>query len=78
MIKISNKKTYGKSCGISYGGSYGISYGIKKTPFQKVFYVYKIYFLFLDFYILNIEITLFFIPYVSPYVSPCVSPYEIP
>lgn len=44
MIKISIKKSYGKSYGISHGGSYGISYGMKKTAFQKVFYVYKIYF----------------------------------
>ena len=44
MIKTSDKKTYGKTYGISYGGSYGKSYGMKKTPFQKVFYVYKIYF----------------------------------
>lgn len=44
MVKISNKKCYGKTHGISYGGSYGISYGMKKTSFQKVFYVYKIYF----------------------------------
>ena len=50
----------------------------KKQCFNKFFIFIKLKKIFLAFYFLNVEITVFFFPHDFPYDFPCEIPYDFP